>query len=556
MKKLVIGLILAALVGGGVYYFFFRQNTVEPPQVMQAAVSQGDVTEFVQSTGTLEAQRTVPVGPQVSGTIQWLGADFNSIVKEGQVLARLDPSLLQTQVDIQTANIERQQTDIESQRVQLEDAQRTLSRTKELFEKGLANQTQLEQAELAIKTRQAQIASADKQLVQARANLSQAQLNVAYTEVKSPIDGVVVERLVDIGQSIQSSMNITPFFRIATDLGSLRLTASVDEAEIGKIRRGMDVNFTVDTYGQRQFRGRVETVRLNASTQNNVVTYPVWITVPNEDMALRPGLTATIRIIVNTVSDVVRIPNAALRFRPTAEMFTALGLEPPAQTQGGRGGRGREGAAADQATPTAAPPVAAAAQPPAATARPQQAAAPQQAASAAPQGATGDTGRRGGRGNFANLSPEERARFMEMGGRNGGPGRGRGAGANAQAGGPGAAAATQRPAGSTVIQSGPKIDEMLAPLPVRPTPQQVWLWDATAKTLTSHRLMAGISDGQVTQMISGELKPEQQVVTNILLPAAPGAQPQQQQNIFNQGRGGFGGGGFGGGGRGGGRGGF
>src|SRR5690606_33296624 len=157
MKKLVPVLILAAVVGGGAYYYFSYGKTVEPPQIVQVPISRGDITEYVQATGTLEAQRTVPVGPQVSGTIMSLGADFNSIVKEGQVVARLDPSLLQTQVDIQKANIERQETEIESQRVQLEDAERTFARTKELFEKGLANQTQLEQAELAIKTRTAQI---------------------------------------------------------------------------------------------------------------------------------------------------------------------------------------------------------------------------------------------------------------------------------------------------------------------------------------------------------------------------------------------------------------
>lgn len=552
MKKLVPVLILAAVAGGGAYYYYSYGKTVEPPQVVQVPVTRGDITEYVQATGTLEAQRTVPVGPQVSGTIMSLGADFNHIVKEGQVVARLDPSLLQTQVDIQKANIERQQTEIESQRVQLEDAERTFARTKELFEKGLANQTQLEQAELAIKTRTAQIASAEKSLVQARANLSQAELNVSYTEVKSPIDGVVVERLVDVGQSIQSSMNITPFFRIATDLKSLRLTASVDEAEIGKIRRGMDVVFTVDTFGNTPFDGRVETVRLNASTQNNVVTYPVWITVPNDSLQLRPGLTATIRIIVNTATNVVRIPNQALRFRPTSDMFTALGLTPP--TPQGRGaGQGRNQGAPEAGAPNAATargadrPAAASAAP--APAGRQQAAAPAPDVAQAPRG----QGRTGGRGNFANLSPEERERLMA--GRTGGFGRGRGAGLNGG----------QRPQVIPVSQTqalvqptGQKIDEMLAPLEARTEPGQVWLWDETARTLTATRVMTGISDGTAfTQMVSGDLAPDQLVVTNIIVPVTDAQRNNQQQNIFGQqgGRGGFGGG-FGGGGGGRGRGGF
>jgi HlyD family secretion protein len=572
MKKLVWILILLGVVGGGGYYYYSSSNTTEPPQVVKATVTQGDVTEFVQATGTLEAIRTVQVGPQVSGTILWLGADFNSIVKQGQVIARLDPSLLQTQVDIQTANIERQETDIELQRVQLQDAERTLVRTRELFEKGLANQTQLEQAELAIKQRQAQIASAEKSLVQARASLSQAQLNVSYTEVKSSIDGVVVNRRVDIGQSVQSSMNITPFFDIATDLTSLRLTAGVDEAEIGKIRPGMEVTFQVDTYQGQNFRGRVENVRLNATTQNNVVTYPVWISVPNPDLRLRPSLTANLRIIVNTVSDVVRIPNQALRFRPTPDMYTALGLTPPEQPAGGRGARlaeaggpgangapgapaaaGREGRGqqpAAAAAPSAAP------QPPSA----QASAGGRQGrdgGAGAPQGVAGQGRNGGGRGNFANLSPEERQRLMAAGGRNGGfPGRGGRGGGAAQP------AAVRMP-----DVPDQKIDALFAPLQVRPQPGTVWTWDEATKTLKDIRVTTGVFDNQFSQLLSGDVAVGAELVTNIVLPVTAAQRAAQQQSIFGgqQGRGGFGGpqpggpgggGGNRGGGGGGGRGGF
>jgi len=256
VRRIVVLVVLLAAAGGGYYYYAKYGKVEEKPQVVQATVSQGDIVEVVQSTGTLEARRNVTIGPQVSGTIAWLGADYNSIVKAGQVLARLDPKLLQTQVNIQVANIERQQTDIQSQRVQLEDAMKSLTRTRELFTKGLANQTQLEQAELAVKTREAQIASAEKQLVQARANLEQAQLNLSYTEVKTPIDGVIVDRRVDVGQTVQSSMNITPFFIIATDLTSLKLTAGVDEADIGKVQPDMPVTFTVDSYAGQTSRAR------------------------------------------------------------------------------------------------------------------------------------------------------------------------------------------------------------------------------------------------------------------------------------------------------------
>lgn len=544
MKKLISFLILLAVVGGGAYYYFVYNKAVAPPQIVQTTITRGTVTEVVQATGTLEAIRTVQVGPQVSGTIMWLGPDFNSIVREGEVIARLDPSLLQVQVDIQTANIERQETDIQLQRVQLEDATRTFDRTTELFEKGLANQTQLEQAELAIKSREAQIASAEKSLVQARANLAQARLNVSYTEVKSPINGVVVNRLVDIGQSVQSSMNITPFYQIATDLTNLRLTAGVDEAEIGKIRQGMDVTFQVDTYPNSTFRGRVETVRLNASTQNNVVTYPVWIDVPNGDLRLRPSLTATLRIILNTANDVVRVPAQALRFRPTADMFTALGLTPPEPPAGGRLARG--GQAPDAAV--SGPPAAAGAPEPARGGQGPQAppAAGQGQTRGGGQPAAGGEGR-AGRGNFANLSPEERQRMIAAGG-----------GRNGGRGGRGAAAA---PAAAAPVGTNQKIDSMFMPTQVRPQQGQVWTWDEVARSLTAVPVTTGIFDNQFNQLLSGELTEGQQVVTNIVLPLTAAQNQNQQQSIFGQqgGRGGFGGGGggnFRGGGGGGGRGGF
>lgn len=555
MKKLVWTLALLAIVGGGAYYYFSHRNRPEPPQVIQATITRGDITEYVQATGTLEAQRTVQVGPQVSGTITELGADFNSIVRAGQVVARLDPSLLQTQVAIQEANVERQQTDIESQRVQLEDAKRTAARTKELFDRGLANQTQLEQAELTVKTREAQIASAEKQLVQVRANLEQARLNVSYTEVKSPIDGVVVNRRVDIGQTVQSSMNITAFFDIAYDLRNLRLTAGVDEAEIGKIRQGMAVTFTVDTYEGRVFRGQVDTVRLNATTQNNVVTYPVWITVPNPDLALKPGLTATIRIVLSTATDVLRIPNQALRFRPTNDMFTALGLTPPAPPAGRGAAQGR-GGPSDAAVPATVGP----GQPTAAAAPTSQQAAARPpaapAAAAAQPGAAQVQGQRGqGRGNrpdFASMSPEERQRFMEMAGRAGGPGR------NGRGGQWTNASVTTPVAPRPPLTGGgdQRLDELLPPVERRVSPGQVWKWDETAKTLTPVRVTTGVTDGQYSELISGDLEVDQQVVTNIAIPMTAAQRNQQQQSIFGQQQGrGFGGPQPGGGGAGAGRGG-
>jgi len=603
MRRLVTALLLLAAAGGGGYYYFTYSKQPEKPQVVQATISQGNITEQVQATGTLEALRTVTVGPQVSGTIQWLGADFNQIVKAGQVVARLDPSLLQVQVDIQTANIERQETDIESQKVQLEDANRSLVRTKELFEKGLANQTQLEQADLTVKTRVAQIASAQKQLVQARANLAQANLNLSYTEVKSPIDGVVVNRRVDVGQTVQSSMNVAEFFQIATDLRMLKLTAGVDEAEIGKVLPDMPVIFTVDSYPGQQFHGTVNAVRLNATTNQNVVTYPVWIDAPNPDLKLRPNLTANVRIIISSAENVIRIPNQALRFRPTTDVFTALGLTPPAAGRGnpagdagGRRGRGADGNgdATGAGGSTAAQPGAGGPQAPGQgrsgdgsqrAARTQggqgggqsaqgqggQGRQPGQNGQGGQGGGRGSGGGQGfGRGSYANMSPEDRQRMMDqLGIRGGGRGgqSGQGGGARGGRGGQGGGRGQQgqfaggqgqrggRPGGNPADTPGgieapnptglppltaDKIDELFQPTPTRIQGGSVWTWDEANKKLTEIRVRTGITDNQFSQLIDGDVKVGQQVVTSVLIPLT--TQQRNQQNIFgNQPNRGFGG---------------
>ncbi len=246
MKKLLIALILIVLAGAGGYAYLKYGKTEDKASVTQAAIQSGNIVQAVQATGTLEALRTVQVGSQVSGTVKSLYADFNSIVKKDQIIAELDPSLLQVQVDVQNANISRQEGDIAQQKVNLENDQLTLTRTQAQFDKGLVSPQQLEAAQLAVKSRQANINSLEKQLVQARAQLSQAKLNVSYCTIRSPIDGVVVNRIVDIGTTVQASMTTPQFFTIATDLTTLKLSAGVDEADIGYIRPNMQVTFTVD----------------------------------------------------------------------------------------------------------------------------------------------------------------------------------------------------------------------------------------------------------------------------------------------------------------------
>jgi HlyD family secretion protein len=557
MKKLIPIILFLAIAGGGAYYYYSSNQVVEKPTVNYATVSQGDITEVVQATGSLAATRVYNVGSQVSGTVRNVYADYNSVVTKGKLLAEIDPTLLQVQVDLQMANVERQKGEIAIQEVQLDDARKQLERTRISAEKGLVTQQQLDASILTVKQRETSLEAAKKQLLTTQANLDQAKLNVEYTKIYAPDDGVIVERVVDPGQFVQSSMTAPNFFRIATDLRTLRLSGGVDEAEIGKVRRGQRVLFTVETYGPNvTFEGEVEAVRLNASTQNNVVTYPVWISVPNPDLRLKPSMTANIRIVVQTATNVVRIPNTALRFRPSNDVYTALGLTPPAPGQGrglgaapgadGRGGAAPGAAPAAGTTSAAAPSAAAprgdgsasAAQGRAALEGGQQRQGGQAAQGRGGQAGMAGPGGRGGAngGRFANMSPEERERMMAQfggrnGGRNGGPGGRGGRGANATA-----------PA--TDMTGAERIDDLVPPVPTRPTPGQVWTWDEAGKKLEAHRITLGITDGQFSQMVTGDLKVGQQVVSNIIVPLTAAQRAQQQQSIFgNQqgGRGGFGG---------------
>jgi len=328
MKKFVIMVVVVGSAGAA-WYFSQSTTVAPPPEVLKAAVSRGHITETVQATGTIEPQRRVNVGSPVSGLVKEIYADFNSVVKQGDLLAEIDPTLFEMQVQIQEAAIERQNNDIATQEMQLRDLQRQRARVQELYDKGLQPIQQLEVATLSVKMREAQLLSARKQLVQAEASLAAAKLNLSYTKIFSPIDGVVVNRRVDRGQTVQASMSTPNFFMLSTPLQTLKLTAYVDEADIGRVRPGMTVRFRVNTFGQELFDGSVDAVRLNASNNNSVVTYPVWISVPNDDLRLRPGMTATCFIEVSSAVEVLRLPNDALRFRPTRAIYQAFGKTAP-----------------------------------------------------------------------------------------------------------------------------------------------------------------------------------------------------------------------------------
>lgn len=279
--------------------------------------SRGDVTMTITATGTLSAVTTVQVGSQVSGVISRLYADFNSHVKKGQLLAELDPTPFQQ-------TVEQRQADVTKAQVEAANAKITFDRQKRLTAAGLAAQADLDSAKAAYEGAQAQVA-------QARAALSSAQTNLHYTKIVSPIDGVVVDRAYDVGQTVAASFQAPTLFQIAQDLTKMQVQADVDQSDIGRIQVGQFSRFTVDSYPDEMFRGRISQIRLNATVSQNVVTYPVIIEVPNPDEKLRPKMTANVTISVARVQNVLRIPNAALRFRPE-------GVKEPATatTSGGR----------------------------------------------------------------------------------------------------------------------------------------------------------------------------------------------------------------------------
>jgi HlyD family secretion protein len=310
----VAGVIAVAVIAATFYYR--RDVAAEAPAFTSAEVSRGDVIATVDATGTLEAVTTVQVGSQVSGTISALHADFNSEVRKGQVIAELDSSLLETQVEQAQATVVRLQTDVDRAKVQADDAALKLKRAHELFDRQLIPATDLETAESTARTADAAVKGAEAQVVQAKASLNQAQVNLSHTIIRAPIDGVVIARNVDVGQTVASSLQAPTLYVIARDLTEMRVNASIDESDIGEIVPKQKVRFRVDAYPNETFTGTVSQVRLQPVVQQNVVSYVTVIDVPNPGLKLKPGMTAAVTIETGQADDVLKVPNAALRFTP------------------------------------------------------------------------------------------------------------------------------------------------------------------------------------------------------------------------------------------------
>lgn len=587
MKKAIVTLLVVGVIGATAFAYYRYKDSGPKFTVATAQVTRGDVVDTVGATGTLQAVTTVQVGSQVSGTISELNVDFNSLVRKGQVLARLDPSLFQTQIEQAKANLVRSQADLEHEKVALADANQKLTRAKELSARQLLAKSDLDAAVIAAQSAEAQVKSDEAQITQAQATLDQNQVNLEHTVIEAPIDGLVISRNVDVGQTVASSLQAPTLFVLAADLTKMQVVANLDESDVGRIRPSQVVTFRVDAYPSETFHGTVSQVRLNPIVQQNVVTYATVIDVPNNDLKLKPGMTANVNVEIARSSNVLRVPNSALRFRPTNDMYAAIGQTPPEpgpRDGGGRRGGQNNGRGSDASTsaPSAAQSGGSASRQSAdnnaaadktAAANPQGGAAgapPSGSASSGEGGAAANGGRGGGSGrngsggggrgggDFAsrtqNLSPEDRDQRLQRmrdrgadptaGGNGAAPQSGRGAApAGAPAGAPTAAVAARSNHGATTI------DALFGPLPKVESNGRAWVY--VDKQLKPIRLRLGITDGQNTELIEGDIEQGTDVVTNVAL--TDQTRPSATNFPFGQpGRNGFPNNGFPGGGRGGG----
>ncbi|MDP1992061.1 MAG: efflux RND transporter periplasmic adaptor subunit [Syntrophales bacterium] len=345
-KKIVVAFVLiVALAAGGWFFFKNKGNGV---QFRTERVTRGDLRAKVTATGTVSAVTTVLVGTQVSGTVKEIFVDFNSPVKKGQLLAQIDPELSQARVAQARANLLSAEAGVEKAAAALQDAKRTLERNRTLWDRNFIARSDLDTSETNQQSAAAQLSVAKAQVEQARAALRQEETNLQYTRILSPVDGVVISRNVDVGQTVAASFQTPTLFSIAQDLTRMQIDTNVDEADIGRISVGQTVQFTVDAYPDSAFPGKVAEVRNAPTTIQNVVTYDVVVKVANPELKLKPGMTANVSIITALEKDVLKVPNAAIRFkwqpagaesdrggaRAGAEQTKAGGVANAAKTQG------------------------------------------------------------------------------------------------------------------------------------------------------------------------------------------------------------------------------
>ncbi|MCI0651235.1 MAG: efflux RND transporter periplasmic adaptor subunit [Planctomycetes bacterium] len=325
MAKWILGLLALLLAGAGAYQLLRGSNASPEAQVRFGKVARGTLSVTVAATGQLQPVTQVDVGTQVSGTLQEIFVDFNTRVSAGQVLARLNTDNLEARVANNHANLKRALASHERLEVERKNAARQLERLEELQGRGVVSETEFDAAQLAFDAAVAALKVSDAEIEQARTTLRQSEIDLAHATIASPIDGIVIERAVEVGQTVAASFNSPLLFRIANDLTQMQIRASIDEADIGRVQDSRSASFTVDAFPGLTFGAALESVRLNPTVSNNVVIYTCIFRVENagEDGApgpLLPGLTANLTILVDRREDAILAPAAALRFQPKGEI--------------------------------------------------------------------------------------------------------------------------------------------------------------------------------------------------------------------------------------------
>lgn len=326
-KRIVFSVLALALAGGGSYYAYSNTQQKRPEQRYRLQkLELTDLRQSVSANGTLNPVTLVTVGTQVSGTVKKLYADFNDQVKAGQVLLELDDALLSAQARSSAANVQ-------NMSAALDLARANEARMRQLFGQGYVSKQDMDQAVQANKSAQAQLA-------QARASADKDRSNLNYSVIRSPVSGVIVARNVDVGQTVAASLQTPTLFQVAQDLSKMQIYTSFAEADIGNIKVGMPVRFTVDAFPNRFFKGEVKQIRLNPTTTSNVVTYNVVVTVDNPEQILLPGMTAYTNIVVAQRKEILSVPNAALRFKPEESKAVDKAADKGAGKEGGKGAGG------------------------------------------------------------------------------------------------------------------------------------------------------------------------------------------------------------------------
>ncbi len=339
IKRWIPRIILLALIAGGAAFLIIKQpwaKSSTPITYTTVTVGKGNIAAQVTANGTLSARGTVQVGAQVSGRVVELHADFNDKVTKGQIIAKLDSQVLNSQVDQASASLALASANVNKAQVAVADTDRQYKRQKTLQEQQLVAGATVETAQVAYDTSRAAVLAAKASYAQAAANLAQAKLNLSYATIVSPVDGVVLSRAVDVGQTVAASLSAPVLFTIAEDLARMQIDTAVAEADVGRLTEGMKAQFTVDAFPGKTFEGVVRQVRNAPTTTSGVVTYDAVIDVDNVDKGLRPGMTANVTFVLQQVADAIKIPNAALRLKPTREQLQAMRGE----SGGGSGRRG------------------------------------------------------------------------------------------------------------------------------------------------------------------------------------------------------------------------